>query len=247
MIKIADGNTAVGVNQRIIDFLLSREQLTPGFLNKALDLPCGEGKFMVGLKDCFPGVQVQGKDLYSTPIPEAKPFFFRAGVDRWETHQPGEFDLITCISGVMVFDDLDRFFNSCSSHLKDDGWLIVTNDNVMTLRDRLSWLLWGRLRRFKKFYDLHEGNWNVVLIQALVRLLQRNNLTIEKIEYVNARWEDWIFAPLAVVLYPLQLWTLRKAPPSIPMNLRRQMFSWQSFFARHYVIYAQKRTVEKSQ
>ena len=241
MNKIADGNTAIGVNQAIINFLLSLGALQVSNLKRALDLPCGEGKFMMGLKATFPNVEILGKDLYAKPIAEAKPYFLQQGVDQWAAHSGQKFDLITCISGVMVFDNLVPFFQQCSSHLNSNGIFIVTNDNVMTLRDRLSWLLWGRMRRFKKFYDLNEGNWNLVLIQALVRFYLLNDFEIKKIEYVSTRWEDWLLAPVALLLYPLQLLTLRKGPAEISWSMRLQMYSWKSLFARHYIIYGVKK------
>ncbi len=247
MNKVADGNTAVGVNQAIINYLLA-QALTEkkasrlSHLTSALDLPCGQGHFMLALKSQFPNLQVKGKDLYATPLLEAKPYFSQEGVDQWSSHKGEKFDLITCISGVMVFDNIVSFFEQCASHLNADGTFIVTNDNVLTIRDRISWLLWGRLRRFKKFYDMNEGNWNVVLIQALVRFYIKNGIEIQKIEYVTVRWEDLLFAPLAVLLYPLQLVTLRRAPSEIPFSLRLQMCSLKSLFARHYIIYGKKRS-----
>lgn len=247
MKKVANGNTAIGVNQAIINYLLEQNQNHKSgsqFLDSgsALDLPCGHGDFLLALKEHFPGLSVQGKDLYETPLPEAKPFFTQAGVDQWAPHSGQKFDLISCISGVMVFDNIVAFIEQCSAHLKPGGTYVITNDNVLTARDRVSWLLWGRLRRFKKFYNLDEGNWNVVLIQALVRFCIKNDIEIQKIEYVTIRWEDLFFAPLAILLYPLQVLSLFKAPAYLPLSLRYQMFSFKSLMARHYIIYGKKKS-----
>jgi spermidine synthase len=62
-----------------------------------------------------------------------------------------KFDLVLSVSGVMEFDNTLQFFEQCKNHLKEGGTLMVTNDNVVSLRDRLSYFWLGKVRPYQVF------------------------------------------------------------------------------------------------
>lgn len=51
---------------------------------------------------------------------------------------PTKFDLVLSVSGVMEFDNTLQFFEQCKNHLNVGGMFLVSNDNLMSVRDRLS-------------------------------------------------------------------------------------------------------------
>lgn len=237
-IEIPRGNTQVGVNAAVIQELRSRN-FNPLSL---LDVPCGDGEFLKTVGKFFPESQVLGIDLHSEPQPEIKKFFIRASGANWPIAPEQKFRVITCISGVMCFDGLPTLFSSAEKHLEEGGLFIVTNDNIITVRDRLSFLFFGRLKRFAKLYSPEEGNWNVVPIQALWKLYITHGFEIQKIQYTSLRWEDFLFAPLAAIIYPLEIFYLMMQNSKLTMKERLSLFPFSALLARHYVMVGLKTT-----
>lgn len=234
------GNTQKGVNRAIARFL--DQKISAGFFLKSLfDIPCGQGEFLRGLRKAVPSLKMKGLDLFAEPHPEIRDVFVRGDAREPFAAVAGErFSVMTCISGVMCFDHVSGFFRSSVDHLEPGGYLIVTNDNVLTVRDRLSFLFLGRLKRFKLLYSVQEGNWNVVLIQGLWKQFRLNGYRIEKVEYVSFYAEDLLFLPLAALIYPIWLLSLLLGRGEMTRTERLQLFPFRSLLARHYIIYAKK-------
>lgn len=238
--QIDRGSTQKGVNRAILKFLLSYFQTKK--LEFLLDVPCGKGEFLNTIKKIFPDSEIEGYDLFATPLPEIKNFFKTSDIKTiFSEHDGNKCDVITCISGVMVFDHVSSFIENASRHLKPDGWLIITNDNVITVRDRLSFLFLGRLRRFKLIYSRDEDIWNVVLIQALWKHLQQNGFNNIKVQYTSCYLEDFIFLPLAILIYPYWWLAIYLTKGEMDVETRKKLFPFIALLARHYVIYAQKK------
>lgn len=236
---IEKGNTQPGVNKAIIEFL-QKNFRDPQHAFSLFDIPCGSGEFLRSLKRYFPNANILGQDLYATPVDEIKSCFIRGDAKDFSSVKNKKFDVITSVSGVMVFDDITGLFANASANLNSSGIFIVTNDNVLTLRDRISFLFFGRLKRFKLLYSRDEGNWNLLLIQALWRLFIQNNFKIEKIIYTTIRTEDFFLLPFAIFLYPFQLLYLFFARSELTFRERVALFPFTSLLARHYVIFGRK-------
>src|SRR5208337_436093 len=134
LIKTPRGNTCEGVNKAIIKYLYVNYG---GDARKSLlDIPCGGGEFINATKSFFPNMNVKGCDLPPSPpnslqgreyesVDASKPFDLNK-----------EFDIITSISGVMEFDNTTQFLESCHKHMKENGILVITNDNHASIYDR---------------------------------------------------------------------------------------------------------------
>lgn len=237
--SIEKGNTQIGVNQSVISFLVEEDKKGRR-ISSLFDLPCGQGDFLRAVKRFFPGIRVRGQDLFEMPHADIAQDFIRADAKDFTRIQGEKFDVITSISGVMVFDDITGLFERCGRHLKPNGLFILTNDNILTIRDRFSFLFFGRLKRFKLLYSPMEGNWNVVLIQALWKQFISHGFKIEKIEYTSLRFEDYLLFPFALCLYPIQALYLLMAKGEMDMQTRFALFPLKSLIARHYIIFARK-------
>jgi len=237
MESIERGNTQDGVNKEIILYLLSLQN--PAL--KLFDLPCGDGTFLKNLQIFLPQAQLKGADLYATPRSEVATLCVKAASSDWSHLKAEPQDVISCISGLMCFDNASEIFQQASRHLQTGGLLIVTNDNVLTVRDRLSFLFFGRLKRFKKLYTPTEGNWNVMLIQGLWKLFRQNGFELKEIRYTSLRFEDWFFLPLALSIYPIELVFLWTQKSELPMRERSRLFPFKSLLARHYIMIGQRR------
>lgn len=237
---IEKGNTQKGVNFRVLKFLHQYFQGSKT-LSSLLDAPCGQGEFLKAVKQFFPKAELEGQDLFASPLPEIKQHFRKGDLKVTFTGlDDRKFDVITCISGVMVFDHVSGFIENASRHTKTEGLFVLTNDNILTVRDRLSFLFFGRLKRFKLHYSVEEGNWNVLLVQALWKLLRLNKFEVIKVEYCSYYAEDILFLPLALILFPIWWMFIHFGKGEMDAQTRKQLFPFAALLARHYIIYSRK-------
>ncbi|MCX7978117.1 MAG: class I SAM-dependent methyltransferase [Bdellovibrionaceae bacterium] len=237
--QIEKGNTQLGVTQAIAEQLHRRFQEQGLSL---LDVPCGAGEFLRSLRRWKPKWSLAGVELFATPVPEVSDIVTQADARKFAELFPGrKFDVVTSISGVMVFDNPTAHLQEIHKVLANDGLLFITNDNVLTIRDRLNFLFFGRFKRFKLNYDPAEGNWNLILPQGLWKLLVQNNFEFEDCLYTSIRAEDWIFLPLVAIFYPIWLLEILFGKGSMPKAVRRKLFSWRALLARHYIIVTRRK------
>lgn len=233
---IEKGNTQKNVNRQILEYLITQD--TKKNLS-ILDCPSGRGEFLKILKEYFPNWKIRGVDLFAEPIPELKENIQKLPALE-AFHDAQKYDLIFSISGVMVFDGIDEFIQKAHSALNAEGKLILTNDNIWTARDRLSFFFFGRMKRFKLLYASDEGNWNLMLIQGLWKILVSKGFKIEKIKYTSFYLEDYIFLPIVLLLYPINLFYLLISKSPMSLSERIQLFPFTAMLARHYILIAKK-------
>lgn len=205
-----------------------------------IDAPCGSGEFAHFLGENFNNIKVIGVDLFTEPK-NSKFEFQKAGAHEVISRQvPGSVDIVTCISGVMCFDGVPQLIGAAYTALKAGGTLVITNDNIMSVRDRLNFLFFGHFKRFKLLYAKNEGNWNVVLPQALISQLQSHGFRTWKMKYTAIYNEDYFFLPLAAVIYPVFLAYLLLRKSDFTVSERLALFPFRMLISRHYVITAEK-------
>lgn len=232
--QIPKGNTCHGVNRAVIEHLLSVDREWVG--KRLLDMPCGHGTLLRVLRQFFPHAVVKGADLQpggEFPTDEV------AAVDAsrpFKIFQEGKFNVITSVSGIMEFHNTRQFFEMCREHLAEGGHLVVTNDNVATVRDRFAYLFFGRTRLFRLLVSPELATWKPIPMQSLGRMLHDAGFTIRSIRYVSARSKDWLLLPVALALWPFQWAQLQAEKASLPQELRRMMFPFGMMIYRHCVL-----------
>lgn len=244
MTKPPKGNTQINVTQTVFDFIESELHNSDSNadshngVDKILDIPCGQGEFASFIAKKYPKAQVHGVELFSDPKEKNFNFHKMDASTFFETIKPKEFSIVTCISGIMCFDGLDRLFPQFFSALKKGGTLVITNDNFMTIRDRLNFLFFGHFKRFKLFYDKNEGNWNIVSPQGVLMHIQRSGFQFVEIKYTSIYPEDYFLVPLAMLLYPIFLLRIIFVKNSMSLKKKMKLYPFSSLLARHYVIQA---------
>lgn len=234
------GNTSAGVNRTIIEHLLSK--LEPGTTAALLDVPCGKGEFLDAVKRFFPETETYGADITEPPGGFAHHF---ARIDA--AHSSLAFDgtrfrLVTCISGVMEFDNTLSFFEGLRDLLDPEGELIVSNDNLLSVRDRILYLLFGRHRQYKMAIPFDAPTWKIVPLQNLLRVLFEAGFEVTAIRYVPPRTSDWIWLPLAALIFPFQYLYLRSKGEEQDLSVKRAMFPFISLLSRHYIVVCRRRS-----
>ncbi len=238
---IPRGRTSRGVHKAIIAYL---HELGETFDGQAmLDIPCGSGSFLSSLRRFFPKALLRGCDLHQ-PIHVTEQNFSQVDANHPFTVFPDTtFDFIFSISGVMEFDNTLQFFTQCGNHLREGGVFVVTNDNVAGIRDRLSYLWFGKPKQYSLFVTQKQPTWKVIPLSNMVRILQDAGFHIQGIRYVALRWKDWLVLPLALIIYPIQLLHMKKTSPSKSNTLFQKMYPFRSLMSRHYIIVCKKGTL----
>lgn len=238
-LEILRGQTQKGVNKIILEELLNR--FNDGSEKKILDLPCGKLEFLNYVHILFPKWELEGFDLF-TPPSNNKVLFTQMDLSKnFTTAEEEKFDLITCISGIMMFGNTENFLVNSIKRLNPDGTIIITNDNPATIKDRLSYLFLGRFRIFDQLFEDHETLTQLVLIQDLTRILRKNNIEIEKIIYTSFYAKDFIFLPFALAVYPFQMLYLLSRKTNLSLALKISKYNFKQLFGRHYIVIGKKK------
>lgn len=235
---IERGQTQKDVNYKVLKYIV--DNFNKKTLLKALDLPCGTLLFLNYLRKIFPDADLLGGDISKLEPSNNIRFIEMDLTQDFPEDTNDKFDLITSISGVMMFGNTLRFISNCSKRLKDGGTFIVTNDNSATIIDKLSFLFLGRYRIFKTIFEDREELIQNVSIQELCRLLRTNGLTIKQIKFTSFYRKDLIYLPIAILVYPVQWLYLKRQKTQLPKGIIREMFPFRHLFCKHYIIITQK-------
>jgi 2-polyprenyl-3-methyl-5-hydroxy-6-metoxy-1,4-benzoquinol methylase len=240
--EIPRGHTARGVHRAILEYLIDQG---PKWNKKnLLDLPCGQGQLMGTLSNFFPESRVFGADM-QPPKNVSITNFAQVDASRpFNIFSPEKFDLITSVSGVMEFDNTLQFFEQCKNLLNESGTFVVSNDNVMTVRDRLSFFWLGKFRQYSIFTKQEYPTWKVITIYNMTRILQDAGFTIKEIRYCSVRGKDYFMLPLAIIIYPIKFLYIQFAKHGMPVELRSRMYPFACLLYRHYFIVCEKRVTE---
>lgn len=238
--NVPRANTQKDVNRTVLQILQNKSLLHPDC--KILDNPSGQGEWAEFLNTEMKIKTIVAID-YLAPVDrksQVKYLKMDSSLPFADQTPSGPFDVVTCISGIMAFDNFSLHLSEINKLLKPGGTFIVTNDNLWTLRDRLSYLFFGRFKRFRLSFNRPEGNWNIVPIQTLLRALEKQNFQIEKIQYTSIYFEDWLMLPPALLLYIPQALYLVLHKSHQDLSERFRSFPWLAMIARHYIVVAKK-------
>lgn len=205
--------------------------------NEALDVPCGNMEFITYVHKLFPSARVLGADIMPPRQNQAGLPFKQMDASADFTIPADErYDLITSVSGIMMFSNTAAFVKNCVARLKSRGTFVITNDNSATIIDRLAFLFLSRYRLFRPIYDDGEDITQNVPIQEVVRLMRRNGIEVENITYTSFYPKDLIYLPFALLVYPIQKLYLRGLKTDLPKRLLQQMYPFNHLFCKHYIV-----------
>ncbi|MFN6963602.1 MAG: methyltransferase domain-containing protein [Pyrinomonadaceae bacterium] len=236
---IPRGNTCRGVNRSVIEAFLGSADANGAF--SILDVPCGDGDLLDAVKVFFPNAATFGIDISSPDEKFAHHFTQADAAFLTRDDLPAEpCRLISCISGVMEFDNSLNFFRLLRDALEDDGRLVVTNDNLLTVRDRFLYFLFGRFGQYKAFLDDDAQTWKVVPMHTLVRVLKDAGLEVESVRYVVGRSVDWLWLAIGLPIYAIQLLYFIFGESNRGLDHKLRNYPLRSLIARHYLLVCKK-------
>ena len=237
-LNIQRGQTQKGVNRKVLSNLID---IMPSDSNtKILDLPCGNMELLGYMHQLTPNAKLYGADITKKDSPPFISFRQMDLTKEFVQLPEQDFDIITSISGVMMFGNTLGFIRNCVSKLKTGGTFVLTNDNVATIMDRFAYLLLARYRIFMPIYHDNELLTDIIPIQELCYILRKNGIEIDNIEYTSSYLKDLIYLPIAVLIYPLQWLYLQKFKNALPEKLLKSMYPFKHLFCKHYIITGHK-------
>lgn len=237
-LDIQRAQTQKNVNRQVLTTVAGQFATHDAF--RALDLPCGNLEFLTYLRTLFPQAALYGADIVR-PAAQQGIEFVQMDLTKSFTLPANEtFDLITSISGIMMFSNTLSFIENCVARLKKGGRFIITNDNSATIIDRLAYLFAARYRLFRPVYDDTELLTENVPVQEVCRLLRTHGIVIDSIEYVSFYAKDSVYLPAALVVYPLQRLYLARTKTALPDKLIKEMYPFRHLFCKHYIISGHK-------
>jgi len=231
---IPRGNTCPGVNRAVIEFLLANNK---DLREKAvLDAPCGQGEFLDVLKTFFPKCRTYGADV-ALPKKNGDHMLIQADLsDEKPLAFAEQFSLVTSISGVMEFDNTLNYFRKIRERVAESGLFIVTNDNLVSARDRCLYFFTGRLRQYPMFMDDAAPTWKILPLQNLLRVLHDSGFKEVEIRYVQGKWTDWLWLPIALPIYLTQTLSFAISKKWLPYAEKAKRYPFASLFSRHYLV-----------
>jgi SAM-dependent methyltransferase len=110
-----------------------------------LDTPCGEGMLALMLRDN--GMDVRALDIVSTAAPVLGDAFHIADLNHPLPLPDKCFDVVVSVEGIEHLENPHLFLREVHRVLKDDGTLILTTPNIVSLRSRVRFLGSGFFHR----------------------------------------------------------------------------------------------------
>lgn len=238
-LQVERGETQKGVNEKVLQLVTDKFPKKDFF--KALDLPCGSGLFLNYVKQLFPNAELTGADIREPGMVNLKNYVQMDLSKNFSLSPAERYDLITSVSGVMMFENTKSFISNCISQLKPNGTFIITNDNSATIIDKFFFLFLGRYRLFKPVFEDKETLTQNISLPELCRLLSIHGLEIETIMFTSTYIKDFIFFPLAVLIYPVQMLYMSRYKTTVSPRLINLMFPFKHYFCRHYIMVARRK------
>lgn len=234
------GETQKDVNTSVLKELVKRIDTQKQF--RAIDLPCGNGGFLKYTRAIFPKASLSGADIVMPGNAPDNTVCYQLDLTKdFDIPVSEKYDLITSISGIMMFGNTQNFIENCSKRLDTGGLLVITNDNAATIIDRLAFLFLGRHRQFPLVFEDNQGITQNIPIQELVRLLRASNFDIDKIEYTAFYKKDLKYLPFILMFAPFQYLYTKTIKTSIKKEVVKQMFGLKQYLHKHYIVYAIKK------
>lgn len=172
------GNTSPGLHEKVLELLANRSN------GSILDVPAGEGRLSYHMKKA-------GYDVVAADIDEKG--FKIPGIPCKRCDLNGElpfnaktFNTIVCVEGIEHIENSFHLCRELARVLKDNGALIVSTPNILSIDSRLRFLFMGQFAFFGGYYgnkdNFYTYHINPAGFPQLKLALDKAGLVIEKME-----------------------------------------------------------------
>jgi SAM-dependent methyltransferase len=211
--------TPGGVHEKVLNCL---KDLPKGTI---LDAPSGQGALSKSLETL--GFKVFQGDIEIKNILYRNSRCVQLDLNHFLPFKQSTFDYVVCTEGIEHIENPHHLIREFGRLIKDDGYLIVTTPNVMTIKSRLRFLFYSYLDFFKYFgplppeakYTIQEHDHqhlNPIFWGEMKFILEKYGFKAERVE-TNRMVRKW------KLIFPLIKWFVKyktkKKFPKDPLYL----------------------------
>lgn len=110
-----------------------------------------------------------------------------------------KYDIIISIELIEHIENPFHFIREISKNLAENGVVLLTSPNILSLRSRLRYLLTGCTDYFRRPYNeywLNMGHVNPINPLQLIYILRKNGFSVKKVISNNAAFESLLLIPI---------------------------------------------------
>lgn len=110
-----------------------------------------------------------------------------------------KYDIIISIELIEHIENPFHFIREIAKNISDNGMVLLTSPNILSLRSRLRYLLTGCTDYFRRPYNeywLNMGHVNPINPLQLIYTLRKNGFSVKKVTSNNASFESLLLIPI---------------------------------------------------
>jgi 2-polyprenyl-3-methyl-5-hydroxy-6-metoxy-1,4-benzoquinol methylase len=203
--------SAINVHRKVLDCMKVLKR------GAVLDVPSGQGALSKDLEKL--GFEVFPGDIERKNIQYRNGRCIQLDLNKLLPFKDGSFDYITCVAGIEHLENPHHLIRELSRLIKKEGYLVITTPNVMAIKSRLKFLLYGYFDFFEYFgppppeekqklkdlglLDFLPQHINPILYPEMKFILEKNGFRIDRIE-ANRMVKKW------KNIYPFVRWLIKR-------------------------------------
>lgn len=115
-----------------------------------------------------------------------------------------KYDIIISIELIEHIENPFHFIREISKNLSENGEVLLTSPNILSLRSRFRYLLTGCYDYFRRPYNEHwlnMGHVNPINPLQLIYMLRKNGFSVKKITSNNSAFESLLLIPIVPFIF----------------------------------------------
>lgn len=175
--RVNCSDTMLGIHAVVLR-LFEREKR-----GRVLDIPSGEGKLALLLKD--KGFEVFAADINETALKVSGVNFQRVDLNEKLPFEDSFFDYVVCVEGIEHLENPHHVLREFKRVSNSGAMIILTTPNILNIFSRLRYLLTGYYEHFGDYFASEDNPYvlhiNPVGFPELLFVLRRTGLELEAI------------------------------------------------------------------
>lgn len=201
-----------------------------------LNIRCGDLGLLRSLRESLPHADVRGCHSAAAPQTEPRNLVCVDPVGAFQEFTERRFDCILSVSESEKIEEMQQLLENCSAHLNDGGLLVMSNINLVAIRDQIFNVLFSRIWRWSMHTSPKTPASKIISLGDLMRMLSEAGFRVREVRYMASGLGDWLWLPFALLTYPMQLLCIRLTRNPMAVWQKRRMYPFGSLLCSHYLV-----------